>query len=129
MDIQTKTNNKPMTKKGIWISYDFGLKGDFTGLFTWLDNQNAVECGNGLAFFLYDTSKINVRVDSSDLIKHISKDIKGAVKLSKTDRVYIIVKDSQSNKVKGKFINGSRKQSPWEGYGKLKDGNIEDSEE
>jgi hypothetical protein len=23
-----------MTKKAIWISYDFGLKGDFTGLFT-----------------------------------------------------------------------------------------------
>jgi len=116
------------TKKGIWISYDFGLKGDFTGLFTWLDNHSAVECGNGLAFFRYDISKLK-QTDTESLIKHLSSDLKETVKLSRTDRVYIIFKDNLINKVKGEFINGNRKQSPWEGYGKLKGGNTIDTEE
>ncbi|MBK7566220.1 MAG: hypothetical protein IPI31_00180 [Bacteroidetes bacterium] len=118
-----------MTRKAIWISYDFGLKGDFTGLFTWLDNHDAVECGNGLAFFRYDISDTNGKTDTESLIKKITADIKDTVKLSKSDRVYIVVKDSHTNKVKGEFINGNRKQSPWEGYGKLKGDNIIDSEE
>ncbi|TSA37100.1 MAG: hypothetical protein D4R64_06190 [Porphyromonadaceae bacterium] len=116
------------TRKAIWISYDFGLKGDFTGLFTWLDNHSAVECGNGLAFFRHDISKLE-GTDSESLIKLLTADIKETVKLSKTDRVYIIFKDTSTNKVKGEFINGNRKQSPWEGYGKLKGGNTIDSEE
>lgn len=118
-----------MKSKAVWISYDFGLKGDFTGLFTWLDNHNAVECGNSLAFFRYDISELTGKVNGSDLIEHISSDIRDTVKLSKSDRVYIILKDSSTHKVKGEFINGSRKQSPWEGYGKLKDGNIVDTDE
>jgi hypothetical protein len=41
-------------KKGIWISFDFGLKGDYTGLYEWLDNKEAVECGIGLAYFNFE---------------------------------------------------------------------------
>ncbi|MBB6005425.1 hypothetical protein [Arcicella rosea] len=26
-------------RKAIWISYDFGLKGDYTGLYTWKKNE------------------------------------------------------------------------------------------
>lgn len=116
-----------MTTKAFWISYDFGLRGDFKGMYTWLDNHNAVECGNGLAFFRYE--HINANIEFKDLINHIYNDIKESVKLSTTDRIYIIVKDPQTNKVKGRFINGNRKQSPWEGYGKLKDTNTIDTEE
>ncbi len=112
-------------KKGIWISYDFGLKGDYTGLFTWLDNYQAVECGHGLAFFKYNFDSNQ----SSDLIKKITSEIKEYVKLSKSDRVYIIWKDNATNKVKGEFISGSRKQAPWEGYGKLKEDVTTDSDE
>ncbi len=107
------------TRKAIWISYDFGLKGDYTGLYTWLDNHNAVECGNGLAYCNYDTSSLSSSIANEQLIKHITNDLKEHIKLSKTDRLYVIWKDSETKRVKGEFISGSRKQSPWEGYGKL----------
>lgn len=105
--------------KAIWISYDFGLKGDYTGLYTWLDNNNAVECGNGLAFCNFETSNLPSTTSSSEMIKNIEKDLKDHIKLSKTDRLYIIWKDSLTQKVKGEFVSGARKQSPWEGFGKL----------
>jgi hypothetical protein len=115
------------TKKGIWISYDFGLKGDYSGLFTWLDNHKAVECGNGLAFFKYENA--NSSSDTKELINTISSDLKEHVTLSKSDRLYIIWKDGLTSNVKGEFISGSRKQSPWEGYGKLKGDNFIDTDE
>ena len=115
-------------KKAIWISYDFGLKGDYTGLFTWLDNQRAVECGSGLAFFRYEYEGLNSITDTRELIIKITSEIKEYVKLSKSDRVYLIWRDDVSKKTKGEFINGNRKQSPWEGYGKLKENNDIDSE-
>jgi hypothetical protein len=115
------------TKKGIWISYDFGIKGDYTGLFTWLDNHKAVECGNGLAFLRFENT--NLTDDPKALIENISRDIKEYVKLSKSDRLYIIWKDDKTDKVKGEFISGNRKQSPWEGYGKLKGDQYTDTDE
>ena len=70
-------------------------------------------------FCNYDTSNITSRLLNEDLIEHITKDLKDHIKLSKTDRLYIIWRDSETKKVKGEFISGARKQSPWEGYGKL----------
>ena len=117
-----------MGKKAIWLSYDFGLKGDYSGLYTWLDNNNAVECGSGLAYFRYDYSKI--LSFTKENIDEIAADIRQSVKLSKTDRLYLIWKDSITNKVKGEFVNGTRRQSPWEGYGRLSvSKNIIDGEE
>lgn len=72
-----------------------------------------------LFFCNYDTSNITSRLLNEDLIEHITKDLKDHIKLSKTDRLYIIWRDSETKKVKGEFISGARKQSPWEGYGKL----------
>ena len=113
-------------KKAIWIAYDFGLKGDYTGLYTWLDEKAAVECGNGLAFFSY---YIESDATLTNFISEITESLKQAVKLSKTDRVYLIWRDETEKKVKGEFINGGRRQSPWEGYGKLKSAPKEDSGE
>jgi len=106
-------------RKAIWISYDFGLKGDYTGLYTWFDNHNAVECGNGLAYCNYDTSNLLLSSTNGELLNSITKDLKEHIKLSKTDRLYVIWMDSETKRVKGEFISGSRKQSPWEGYGQL----------
>lgn len=117
------------TKKAIWISYDFGLKGDYTGLYTWLDNNKAVECGNGLAYCNYDISNISQEINNEELLKHITSDLKEHINLSKTDRLYVIWKDRQTQRVKGEFISGSRKQSPWEGYGRLSNEAIIDTSE
>lgn len=118
-----------MKKKAIWISYDFGLKGDFSGLFTWLDDHQAVECGNGLAFLKYKDVDERTGGNVDAIIKAITLDLKKSVKLAKSDRVYIIIRDSHTNKVRGEFVSGDRKQAPWEGYGKLKNGTTKDIDE
>jgi len=120
--------NKKQKKKSIWISYDFGIKGDYTGLYTWLDNHQAKECGNGIAYFIYDYSNSISAVFDKLSVEELTRDIKASVKLSKSDRLYIIWKDKTTDKIKGEFINGSRKQSPWEGYGKMNDENDVDEE-
>lgn len=37
-----------MVTKTIWISYDLGVGGDYEGLYAWLDNNEATECGDSL---------------------------------------------------------------------------------
>jgi len=96
-------------KKTFWISYDLGLKGDYNGMYTWLDTYEAKECGDSLAVFKFDCT--------IDFINEIAKDLKENVELKKTDRVYLIYRDKKDkNLVKGRFIVGRRKPAPWEGY-------------
>lgn len=106
-------------KKAVWISYDFGLKGDYTGLYTWLDEHNAIECGHAVAF-IHWTPAI-----TGNLIEEIKKSITESVTLSKNDRLYVIWKEGTS--VKGEFINGSRKQPQWQGYSNVNKANVNDS--
>lgn len=106
-----------MVEKTVWISFDLGLKGDYKGLYAWLDKHAARECGDSLAVLKYDTGgKI------PDAIEH---EIKQSVDLSPSDRVYIIWKD-ETGLVKGKFIKGGRKRAPWIGFGQSGDSQIED---
>lgn len=95
-------------KKTFWISYDLGLKGDYTGLYTFLDSVQAKECGDSIAFFHKDYRE--------DFINALKKDIEKYVTFSKTDRIYVIYLDDDTKKVKGKFLYGGRKRAPWEGY-------------
>lgn len=97
-----------ITKKAFWISYDLGLKRDYSGLYTWLDTVKAKECGDSIAFFTKEYK--------GDLIEAIKKDILKYAKLNKTDRIYLIYLENQTGKVKGNFLFGGRKRAPWEGY-------------
>jgi hypothetical protein len=38
-----------MKKIAIWFTYDLGVGGDFQGLYSWLDDREAIECGNNNA--------------------------------------------------------------------------------
>ncbi|MBK8883947.1 MAG: hypothetical protein IPN67_16675 [Bacteroidales bacterium] len=59
-------------QEAIWISYDLGIKGDYPGLYRWLDSQKAKECGNSCAFLRY-SFKSNLRTElKADLEKNIS---------------------------------------------------------
>ena len=107
-----------MMKKSLWLAYDFGIKGDYTGLYTWLDNQNAKECGTGLAYFIYNYNSTSSKFDEK-AITQLKEQLKANIQLSKSDRLYLIWKDKENDKIKGEFINGARKQSPWKGYGEL----------
>lgn len=116
-------------KKAIWISFDLGIKGDYSGLYTWLDNKNAVECGNGLAYINLDVSQYPTKASTQELIEHVQQDLLDNIAIAKSDRLYIIWKDNSTNKVKGEFITGSRKQAPWEGYGGSNKRNVIDTSE
>lgn len=110
-------------EKAIWLSYDLGIGGDYPGLYKWLDNHKAIECGNSVAFFKYPINKNQL----DNLLQIVGDDIKKAVALRAGDRLYIIYRDEKSV-VKGNFIYGRRKSNPWEGYGDSEQTGGEDSE-
>lgn len=97
------------TEKTFWISYDLGIRGDYTGLYAWLDKFGAKECGDSMAVMKV---KIN-----GDIVAALKRDLKKKVKLSHTDRIYLIYRDAATGTVKGNFLFGGRKRAPWEGYG------------
>lgn len=92
-----------------WLSYDLGLKGDYEGLYRWLDNMQAKECGDSLAVFQFECG--------DKYLDEIKQSLFDAVEFSKTDRVYLIWRDESHNGVMGRFIIGKRKPAPWKGYG------------
>ncbi|MES2681329.1 MAG: hypothetical protein V4635_15650 [Bacteroidota bacterium] len=108
--------------KAIWVSYDLGLKGDYIGLYTWLDTVGAKECGNNLAFYSkeYEVESIEQTI-KDELMTYLKK-------LNETDRIYIIYRDEKM-KVIGNFIVGSRKKASWEGYKLGIEGNEIDTED
>lgn len=96
-------------RKVFWISYDLGLKGDYPGMYKFLDTLNAKECGDSLAFFNKSLGR------NGDYAQVIKDELEKYVTLSNTDRVYLIHLDDK-NQVKGNFLYGGRKRAPWEGY-------------
>ena len=102
-------------KKAIWLSYDLGIGGDYPGLYKWLDNHKAVECGDSVAFFKYLIDKERLEKIS----KVLADDIKESVSLRSGDRLYAVYRkvEGSNSSVKGSFIYGRRKSNPWEGYG------------
>ncbi len=96
-----------MKKVTIWISYDLGVRGDYNGIYEWLDDHDAKECGDGIALLKYEYE--------SDFVNEMKKELSDNVELSKRDRIYLIW--MQDDKIKGRFLFGKRKASPWTGYG------------
>lgn len=94
-------------KKTVWISYDLGVKGDYEGLYSWLDNHNAKECGTSVAVLVYDFI--------ANLVEELQRDLSQSVNLGKHDRIYIIWRED--HKIQGRFLFGKRKAAPWSGYG------------
>lgn len=101
-------------KKSIWLSYDFGLKGNYASLFRFLDNHEAIDCGNGLAYFQYANPN---SLSSEALIEVLKTDLISLVDPSPNDRIYVIWREELTSSVKGKFLFGKRKSAPWSGYG------------
>jgi hypothetical protein len=104
-----------MIDKAIWLSFDLGVGGDYPRLYNWLDNHDAIECGDSVAFFKY-------RIDSSkedELVNLLKKDLNKAVTIRSGDRMYIVRREVTDSGciVRGTFLFGKRKGSPWEGYG------------
>lgn len=96
-------------KQLIWMSYDLGVSGDYEGLYAWLDEHEAKECGDSVACFWFSCE--------GDVLQTVEKEIRDAVSLNKRSRIYVVFSD-QNNEVKGaRFVIGRRRRAPWEGYG------------
>lgn len=92
-----------------WISYDFEINGDYAGMYRWLDNYEAVECGDSFAVipsYQYDFN----------FLEELKKDIQQNVNITKRTRIYIVYKNEDGNTF-GRFLFGKRKKPPWTGYG------------
>jgi hypothetical protein len=90
-----------MKKNRFWLSYDFGIQGDYRSLYSWLDDIGAEDCGDSVASFEINGTR-------EDVIKAIEKvaGLKG--------RLYLIGRNKEG-KVTGGFISGRRKSPPWTG--------------
>jgi hypothetical protein len=96
-------------KNNIWLSYDLGIRGDYSGLYQWLDDIGAEECGNNVAFF-----KMEIE-ESEDFLEKLLAEIKRNVEMKSGERFYVIYK-RPDGKYAGKYIIGNRRANPWKGY-------------
>lgn len=101
----------------VWIGFDLGVRGDYEGLYAWLDAHQARECGESLAFIRYD--------NAGSLRDALARDIRKNVKISKETRIYIVWNDD--GKTKGRFIIGGRKAAPWSGYAMLESAEVDEA--
>jgi hypothetical protein len=60
-----------MPERTIWLSYDMGVRGDYEGLYAWLDKHTARECGDSLAVLRYHYSADFIEELKSDLDRSI----------------------------------------------------------
>ncbi len=101
--------------KGIWISYDLGIGGDYPGLYQWLDSKGAEECGEGLAFLNFSFEPVNPDASSMEglrksLAYYLKQELSQSIKTDRSTRIYMIFEN------RGEFIFGGRKSNPWKGY-------------
>ena len=100
----------------VFISYDFGMKGDYEGLFKWLDEHHAEERGYGIGMikdFQYDKTIIKTDLD---LFNYVKDELKIKIKIGSTDRIYMIWDSVETSKIQAGFLFGKSKQAPWTGY-------------
>ena len=95
-------------KYSVWISFDLGVKGDYDGIYSFLDKVKAAECGDFTAFI-----KVNTQHEIVGLLKN---QINEFVKLNERDRIYVIICRSNGHVFKSGFLFGKRKAAPWSGF-------------
>jgi hypothetical protein len=108
-EIEKQENNEEMAKQEnikVWLNYDFGFNGDFEGMYTFLDRIKAVECGNEAAHFQLKPTP--------NYIESLRKSLLEQVKISKTDRIHVVI--SYNGKLQAGFLFGGRKRAVWVGY-------------
>lgn len=97
-----------MSKSAIWLSYDLGVNGDYEGMYSWLDDHGAKECGSSVAY-------LKSYEFEGDLLQSLKEDVSGIVSLNRRSRVYVIFKDN--GQIRGRYLVGKRKAPPWSGFG------------
>ena len=99
-----------MEERRIWLHYDLETFGDYGGLYEWLDDHDAQECGDSLATLDYTYEE--------NLVNELTNELEDKVDFKCGDRIYIVFKFGE-NDVQGRFIVGRRTLPRWLGYGKV----------
>jgi len=99
-------------RKAVFLSFDLGVRGDYEGLYRWLDAQGARECGDSVAFFNFESKQ--------DLLSDVRKSLQKSIEITPKTRIYLIYRDG--SKIKGQFLFGQRKAPAWTGYAPPKTG-------
>ncbi len=104
-----------------FLNYDLSFNGDYDGLYKWLDDHNAKNCGQNFCEFFYSTDNsgkgsVTVKTAAQNTLKHLEDDITKSVALKRGDRIYLIgiMPDGMSF---GGFLTGDYGPKPWAGYG------------
>ena len=92
----------------IWLSYDLGVSGDYEGMYSWLENRGAKECGSSVAFLK------NYEFEG-DLLDSLKTDVSDTVTLNRRSRIYVIY--NHNRRLRGRYVVGKRKAPPWTGLG------------
>ena len=110
-----------MSKQRVWMSFDLGVRGDYDGLYQWLDEKGAVECGNGVATFEYEFSDSAISMNSFEpIFDELKEDLKKQIdSIEQKGRIYALTMIGDKSKPAGVFLFGKRKASPWEGYANI----------
>ena len=95
-------------KSTVWLSYDLGVSGDYEGIYSWLENHGAKECGSSVAF-------LKSYEFEGDLLESLKADVGEAVTLNRRSRIYVIF--SEDGRTRGRYLVGKRKSPPWTGFG------------
>jgi hypothetical protein len=93
-------------RTSVWLSFDLGVRGDFEGMYQFLDSHGAKDCGNNVGTFHFNYK--------NDLIAELTESIQASVTFDKRSRVYVIFQED--GKYMGRFIIGRRKSPPWAGF-------------
>lgn len=116
-----------MKEISIWLSYDLGVGGDFQGIYSWLDDNKAIECGNNMAYFKY-VYPDNIQTDKN-FVEYIKNELEAKVEFKPGNRIYIVRKSidkGKNGKAVGSFVMGKRKANPWEGFGSKTENSIDE---
>lgn len=98
-------------EKAYWLSYDLGVGGNYDKLYGWLDDHEAVPCGDSVAFFKYQYKEGE---NPDDKLK---KDLLEALELRAGNKLYVIRINDDKKQAIGSFIYGKRSGAPWKGFG------------
>jgi hypothetical protein len=88
-----------------------GIPGDYEALYTWLDLHDAKVCGRSLAFLNYSYE--------GDLKRELTDELRRALEFTRKACIYIVYTDPEDKQLKGTFIIGRRRSTPWHGYAEL----------
>ncbi len=90
----------------VWLSYDMGSAG-YNDLYSWLKGRNATECGNSIAYFLFE------RNHGQRIVPALRREIEQAINIAPDTRMFLIYKVGATFKCI--WLYGSPKaNAPWD---------------